>query len=179
MSKLIIVEGADCTGKSTLAKFIARELRAAYFHAVGKKNLHQGMTEYHVNMVENALVCLDVSDMNVVFDRHWPSEVVYGQILRVAMHDRYYEIHKVLHMLDMVKPTHELHYIFCTSNEAHNRQMVDQTDHPYTSEEFAQIYGEYEALRSRLPQNEFNVHYYHLETHGSDIHGYLKSKGLL
>lgn len=74
---MIVVEGVDNTGKTTLAKFLAEQLGFVYMHNPGPPN-EQTQPEW-VLFIEDSL--LDVE--NRVYDRH-PiiSEAVYGPILR-------------------------------------------------------------------------------------------------
>lgn len=61
----IIIEGADLTGKSTLAKRLAEDFDLSYVHVV-RKDLHT--KDFYMNL-------LDKHD--VVFDRHFIGESVY------------------------------------------------------------------------------------------------------
>jgi len=141
MSRLFIIEGADCTGKSTLARYMSRTLQAAYMHACGKQSLHTAMEDYHMSILDNVRVCLD-SNIHVILDRHWPSEWCYGRTLRmhISAGYRYSNIWEKLSDMDP-------HYVFCFRNNAHDIQVSSpDNDHPYCSSDYAQVYGEYKAL---------------------------------
>lgn len=61
----IILEGADLTGKSTLAKELANKLDLSYIHVV-RKDLHTFSFYIHSMFKED-----------VVFDRHFIGEMIY------------------------------------------------------------------------------------------------------
>lgn len=168
--RLIIVEGPDATGKTSLAKFIARELDGIYMHASGKKSLWTGMMDYHLNMVENAEWNMLNMRRSVVFDRHWPSEWAYGQVLRPHVSNTVYDFTKMRLTLRKFMPT----YIFCESHTSFKRQLEshDQADHRYGSAEYSMIYGEYVMTRKRMESEvEFvkHVHTYEIERDGADL----------
>lgn len=141
MNDLYIIEGADCTGKSTLARYMSKHLLAGYIHATGKKSLHTGMSDYHLSILDSVQVMLD-NGIPVVLDRHWPSEWCYGRTLRLSV-SAGYRYDEVWKRLSDMNP----HYIFCFSDGAHDRQISSpDNDHPYCSTDYAMVYGEYRAL---------------------------------
>lgn len=73
---IIILEGGDATGKTTLAK----ELGGHYIHATYNKDLSGVMVEYHLRLLDAAVVLSEHS--HVVIDRWRMSEVVYGNVFR-------------------------------------------------------------------------------------------------
>lgn len=168
--KLIIVEGADCTGKTSLAKFIAKRLGAAYMHATGHKTLHGGMVAYHKNILENARACMEVSGISVVLDRHWPSEMCYGVNLRYEQHVKtgYFsgEFFGDIQSLGG-------RYVFCFSDKACDRQITspDQT-HPYSREEYDKVYRDYEKVFTSLVREKENITTYSIEQHGHDMNAW-------
>lgn len=144
--KMIIVEGADSTGKTSLAKFIARRLGMVYLHASGHKTLHPGMLAYHLELIRSAEFNI-LLGRGVVFDRLWPSEWCYGRILRshISEHYLYDRVWDALRIYDPA-------YIFCFSDKAHERHEAnhEDQDHRYCVSEYAQIYGEYKHLCSDM-----------------------------
>jgi len=84
MKRLFIIEGPDCSGKTTLAKRIAMMRNAMYIHATGSGKLFAAMLDYHLSIVKNASINLS-NGHDVVLDRLWPSEYVYGQIQRPTL----------------------------------------------------------------------------------------------
>lgn len=78
MKGLIILEGPDCCGKTTLAKRLISKYHGAYIHCGYSKGLdvwkyHTDVLDKAVKLYKKKLVCID---------RHWPSEMVYGQTFR-------------------------------------------------------------------------------------------------
>lgn len=75
---IIVLEGADCSGKTTLARHLVERYDARYLHG----RVFPKMWRYHVAMVRLALRWAD--ERLVVVDRLWLSELVYGPIFRGA-----------------------------------------------------------------------------------------------
>lgn len=165
MSKLIIVEGPDSSGKSTLAKFIALHMPAMYIHATGHKSLHVAMQAYHESLLCSSVVNLK-NGHNVVMDRFWPSEHVYGQVLRPCTSAMNYKLATVVEAVD-AHP--DVTYIFCMDPliQARYKEEHVNTDHQYTESEFAAIVGEYRVLREEFIHPK--ILDYSLVEHGSDL----------
>lgn len=177
--RLFIIEGADSTGKTTLSRRIARHLGAVYIHATGSRPLYEtmgAMTAYHQNIIDNARVNM-LHGLRVVLDRHWPSEMCYGPVLRPLLHGRekypHMKFRKALIELDV-------RYIFCFSDDACDRQLADKTtDHPYRKPMYNAVYRNYEALYKELKEVDRNTMIqrtskYVLETDGPDTLGFIK-----
>lgn len=146
MPKLIIIEGPDCSGKSTLAKHTAIQLNACYIHSTGAKTLHAGMHDYHKSQLQNAEVNL-LQGKNVVMDRLWPSELVYGQILRPAMSDKIYDFVEILALVSTLNPV----YVFCDDEDVVVRHERNRNlDHPYSNGQFQRIVEGYRSLYTEM-----------------------------
>lgn len=76
--RLIIFEGCDGTGKTTAAKRMANELGARYVHLDAYKGVTDGLSRLFVDAMMPAV--LGLSD--VVMDRCWLSEPIYGKVYR-------------------------------------------------------------------------------------------------
>jgi len=76
---IIIVDGGDGTGKTTLAKTIGGH----YLHASYLDTAKGNMIEYHLNLLKAAVILSDFEP--VVIDRWRMSEVVYGTVFRGAV----------------------------------------------------------------------------------------------
>lgn len=164
--RLFIIEGADGTGKTTLAKFIARKLGAAYFHATGHKSLHAAMPAYHHNILDNAKVCMEVSGISVVLDRHWPSEECYGRTLRFEKFvTSAYSIGEMFAKATTLKAMH----VFCFSDTALMRQCANpDPTHPYTMEQYKKVYEEYLRVAKHM-WSDTGCYLYNLEQSGSNL----------
>jgi thymidylate kinase len=168
VSKLIIVEGIDSSGKSSLSRRISHSCKMAYMHASGHKLLHDAMYPYHRSLLSDALINLD-NGLGVVMDRHWPSEYAYGSVLRPVSLARYDFVKTLEEIANIKKLGHDVNYIHCSSanfdryretHEGHDAGSFRRLDRS----EFFAIAGEYEAIFSRL-----ECHKYELESHGRDM----------
>lgn len=163
MSKLIIVEGVDSTGKSTLARKLAVELNACYHHASGHKSLHPAMFEHHKNILDCAEINL-ANGHNVVLDRHWPSELCYGSILRPHM-AHLYDFNK---MIDRLRALNHggnvVRYIYCSpEGGGWDRYQQTHADHDQTvfrrlsKEDYYAIHCEYKSLFGKWPGIKYSI----------------------
>lgn len=80
MTGIVVLEGPDCTGKSTLAKAIVDEFNGVYYHATWSKDLDRVMWDYHLGLLNQAVE--SSKSRVVVIDRLWLSEVVYARVYR-------------------------------------------------------------------------------------------------
>lgn len=76
MRGVIVIEGADAAGKTTLANYICNKFNAKYEHMI-----------YYKDCWTNHLACvrrvIELAENNVVVvDRHWISEVLYAHVFR-------------------------------------------------------------------------------------------------
>jgi len=78
MNRLYIIEGADGTGKSTLATELLEQTKGHLIH--GTWNKDWSIPEYHKAMYESALTLLEYQD--VILDRWAVSEEVYSNAFR-------------------------------------------------------------------------------------------------
>jgi thymidylate kinase len=171
MSRLIIFEGPDSTGKTTLAKYFAKKLKAAYIHARGHRGLHRVMHKYHENLLECAEATL-ANGVDVVIDRHWPSERIYGRIFRPETQ----QLYDFTSIMDRVKALNPI-YVFCTTSpdtfETHFK-LHETTDHRYTHAEFSQLCDDYRALSKCMTTDGYVVCKYSIDQEGKDMDNFLK-----
>lgn len=79
MSTIYVLEGADASGKSTLAKYIMENKKAAYIHAT----YCEGMNVLnHHNAIKEAAAILLKDGNDVIIDRLCFSEYAYGTVFR-------------------------------------------------------------------------------------------------
>lgn len=76
MRGIIYLEGADCSGKTTLARHLIEHHGASYLHG----RVFKHMWRSHVAMTRLALRWADTG--LVVIDRLWLSELIYGSVFR-------------------------------------------------------------------------------------------------
>lgn len=77
--RIIILEGADGTGKSTLAREIQDQTKGSILHATYRADLN--MFEYHTTLMMAAFALASMGE-TVVLDRWAPSERVYSNVFR-------------------------------------------------------------------------------------------------
>ncbi len=78
---IIVLEGADSSGKTTLANHLRRHHNAAYIHG----SVHHDFWLHHIAALRRA-VRLSTNRL-VVIDRNWLSHLVYGQVFGNAQYD--------------------------------------------------------------------------------------------
>jgi hypothetical protein len=74
---IIVLEGADSSGKTTLAGVLRERYGARYLHSTVRGDIWP----WHVGALRLALRHLRAGRL-VVLDRHWISELVYGSVFR-------------------------------------------------------------------------------------------------
>lgn len=72
----IILDGADQSGKSTLAERLGKLIQTNYYHYDPPKNVHDWVKEY------TKFLKYETKDAKVLVDRCYLSEMVYGPIFR-------------------------------------------------------------------------------------------------
>lgn len=144
--QIIIIEGADCTGKSTLLKAFQQHYDCPVWHMTCTKNLAIAMHDYQLNAVKNAITNLQTYSSKFIFDRLWPSEVVYGSIFRP---DSSFQLSSQL--LRELMSSYRVLYVFCMSaksTEIHESQK--DPDHPYDKKVHQDICTEYKRLFEQM-----------------------------
>lgn len=153
--KLIILEGADNCGKTTLATAIAKYYRAVYWRLTAGPGLceHQAMSLYQSNALDNAEVNI-ANGLPVVIDRHWPSDAVYGPVLRDGPSTDLKRMEKRCAKMDAV-------YIYCYRDNATKEHAKSKDpDHPYADDVYDQVLEGYEELFTDLAQRRTVISYY-------------------
>lgn len=79
MKGLIILEGPDGSGKTTLAEYFVREHNAYYIHCTYEKDMD--MFAYFTDKLNEAIGYLEAGHL-VIIDRLWMSEEVYAKVFR-------------------------------------------------------------------------------------------------
>lgn len=153
--RLIILEGPDNCGKSTLAKYLARELRGVYWRLTSGPGLseHEAMALYQGNALDNAEINIKNGGI-VILDRHWPSDRVYGPLLRGrpscdcrVMEDRCERL--------------EALYIYCyRSNAVAEHAKSKDPDHPYDDDLYTKVVAGYEEFFTDLQHRQPVIGYY-------------------
>jgi thymidylate kinase len=157
MKNLIIVEGPDCSGKSTLAKYLVHRLGGVYWHASGHRHLHGGMGAYHANIIENIEWNLRHNPQcaPIILDRSWISEYVYANIFRPAYRGLFpYEaVRERIKILGGI-------YIICDHEkilELHDKER--NPEHAYTNADFWRVVQDYRMFWKEHRDDDDYAHY--------------------
>lgn len=104
---LLLIEGPDGAGKSTLANFIAKRVPNARIQHFGAPENDEQAYNYYKVYAEAVNNVKD--DELVIFDRCWLSDSVYGPVLR----DRLEMVPDKIEYLEKLAKEKNAMYIFC------------------------------------------------------------------
>ena len=152
--RLIICEGADNCGKSTLAKKLAEAFHGIYWRLTSGPGLseHEAMALYQRNALDNAQVNIRLGRV-VVLDRHWPSDQVYGPILRGRPSCDGMVMEDLCEQLDAI-------YIYCyRANAVAEQAKHKDPDHPYEDGVYQRVLDGCEEFFERLRTTQQVVGY--------------------
>lgn len=167
--RVIIVEGPDGMGKTSLARFLARRLNALIFHATAK-GIQNDQAGYLLNILHNVEENIALHECNIVLDRHWPSESAYGPVLRPG---------KVANVAQCFSKCVELQaqYIFCMPFDTNSilRFVDKQEPGDATLGQYQEIVANYSKLMNTMACDSVRVKPYYIEEHGSDMESFLNN----
>jgi thymidylate kinase len=152
---VIIFEGPDASGKTTLAKRVAKEFGAHYIHMSGNERLHQAMREYHMQVLEDIEWNVENNSDLIVMDRCWMSELVYAGALRLQWLDRFKweEFHRRFKKLGAL-------YVRCMTDEIRtlHQKLVDPR-HSYDSFQYNKIVCRYQDIGFPAVEKDPHIDY--------------------
>lgn len=99
---IIILEGPDGSGKTTLANALAKQTKYPIKHCVQPKPDESGMLGMYLNLIK--------SNKNLILDRSWYSEMVYGPVMRGTSEISYPD----MYLLEQALVKHGAIIIHCT-----------------------------------------------------------------
>lgn len=147
--KLIIIEGPDRTGKTTLGKYFVKRLydrgqNAVYLKAVYTARLASAMFDYQTNLLDIAQWNIENTDSRVIIDRHWPSNAIYGTICNNQI------VFQTGSFQDRIEKLGGI-YIFADTDacEEANAREPDLRN-PTTSDQFIRVRDAYKGLAEML-----------------------------
>ena len=111
MNRLYILEGADGTGKSTLAIELLEQTKGHLIHGTWKKDWD--IRSYHSSMYENAIDLLKFQD--VILDRWAVSEEVYSDAFRGG--SRYSSDEYMMNCFNNIS-FENIRFIYCENDNA-------------------------------------------------------------
>lgn len=152
MTKIIIFEGCDGAGKTTLAQKCAKDLDARYVHF----GPHTGVKKTVARMYTEAALPALLGYGDVVFDRSWLSEVPYGVAFRGGA-DRLG--HAQRRMLERIFMRCETTVIKCDPGwgEVRKNFIKDQAEEMLdTPEQLRVVYDQYAEQKTSLPVMQWN-----------------------
>lgn len=124
--RIFIIEGPDHSGKSFLSRKLAKKIPSVLWHMTCGPGLDDpdAMALYMENAYENALDNLELG-RSVIFDRHWPSDVVYSYAMKRPTCGVCEDLEA---KFDNIGAT----YIFCIASDAVRRfKQKKDPDHVY------------------------------------------------
>jgi predicted HAD superfamily Cof-like phosphohydrolase len=123
---IIVLEGPDGTGKTSIAKMLVEKYGAMYIHHTWSPELEEQMEEYHMSSILKAKK--DSLSRLVVIDRSWISEFIYADVFRQGT--QYPNLAEKAYK--ELKDANAI-YIFCL---------------PYGNDSIEKYFKEYEILRT-------------------------------
>lgn len=107
---ILIIEGGDGAGKTTLAESLRRRFGARYLHSTRRKDIWK----WHTAALD--LACRLAERHLVLLDRHWVSEQVYGAVFRGAP-----GYDAGARSVDRVLQKHGAVYVLCVPSDPHKQ----------------------------------------------------------
>ena len=153
------MEGPDECGKTTLAKAMALENNGVYLHSTATPALFPALMDYHRSILENVKANLEMG-RDVILDRFWPSEYVYGLNL--------FRPHSGYSPSEMMQAVEELHgkYVYCFSRKGLERYRKGHVDpaHSLTDEQYRRVYACYtQCYHQQMVRDSKSCHIYIME----------------
>jgi thymidylate kinase len=149
MPGIIVLDGPDCTGKSTLQDYLVREKGAVGIHLTYNADVGPRMFEYQTEWMVKAIEYS--RDNLVVIDRHWISEAIYAKVFRGGspwahmgrMMDRVWMKHAAVYVLTLPLDIND-------AVKRHNENL--DPSHPYDEAKFKELLHCYLDLYEGNPE---------------------------
>tara|TARA_R100000808_G_scaffold6841_3_gene20166 strand:- start:1829 stop:2380 length:552 start_codon:yes stop_codon:yes gene_type:complete len=162
---IIILEGPDCSGKTTLAKYLLTSLKGDYNYIHNSldenknfvwRDLERNIIKKHSSLYDSHLKSI-TKHKNVIVDRLWPSELVYGSLFRSKLEYSIPELRKEIQ-------NYKTLYIGCLPpkhlvEKYHKRRLYSNEEDFNT---VSSVYDLYECLFNL--SNEFLIFDYEIES---------------
>ncbi len=115
---IIILEGADGVGKTTLAEALVKELEAHYIHATWNRELNSYMLKYQTDILTEAMIKISDTMRPVILDRLWLSEAIYSEVYRYGSQFPHFGI-----LCDVILKSVGGFNILCLAGEGHEKRF--------------------------------------------------------
>ena len=140
---IYIIEGPDGSGKTTLANTISKQTGYPIIHRTQPKSQEEkdAMMAEYLHIIKTG--------RNVIFDRCWYSEMVYGRVMR----DKSYIDYPQMYALEKALTKHGALLIYCTGdkNILWQRATSRGEDYITSKETFVTICNEYNNVIKACP----------------------------
>ena len=171
MKNLIILEGPDCGGKSTLGRFLADFYGGVYFNCIWSPKLSTGIWDYHWHVLDMAVHNINTRGQVWILDRSWPSEVIYSKIFRPEAHPDALigaeECHRIITSVECL-------YVLCSDSGIMKRHQENKDEaHPYPDDKFEEVITAYNAWANGM--HEDYISFYSLMASGHDLREWAES----
>lgn len=164
---IIILDGPDACGKTTLQNYIVENYGAIPMHLTWNKDLAPHMFEYQTDEMYKAIQLSQ--DNLVVVDRHWISELIYAKVFRNGS-----PWPLMGRMMDRVWRKHAAIYIMCTPSRNNFDLTIERhkanidAAHPYPDDKFRELLETYHSFTMKFNKRK-DVIVYDLAEDGKDL----------
>lgn len=161
---IIVLDGTDMAGKTTLANALIKKYGGHYLHATYR--FKDRIELYHLGLLRLAIKLHEADGKMVVMDRWWPSEMIYGDVYRNG--NRVCNAgFRILHRLAL---RHGVSYVMCY-RESREKLMEEYVKHHAQRNEMyaaddrvMQIHDGFKELYESISNQRSRWHRYNLDT---------------
>lgn len=153
MTKIIVITGADGSGKSTLSSAIAKATNGYVLHSTYNKNW--SMEKYHTILMETAIQLRDIG-ITVILDRWSCDEHVYGNVFRDG------ESYDTQKLID--KYNHNLVWVYCHNNEIVLNHLKNKEKRYEMFDDMSEIVKEFEHYVNNYQYLDWQKYNYYEQT---------------
>ena len=164
---IVILEGPDACGKTTLQDHLVDMYDAIPIHLTYNKDVAPIMLEYQA---ENMFKAIKMAENNlVIVDRHWISEVIYANVFRGGSPWPY-----MGELMDLTWRYYAAIYVLCLpftikTSVIRHKENIDQ-GHPYSDEKFKELLLEYLKFYHSVRYKREDMLQYRIEFEGKNLH---------
>lgn len=146
-TRLYILEGADGTGKSTLANALLEKTKGHLLHGSWKKDW--SIDQYHKVMISAAGRLMDYQD--VIIDRWAVSENVYANAFRGG--SKFFEADEFMEFMLQACDINDVAYIYCENENVVANHKENMKLRPEMFDDMQPVVEEYERYLGKTMLN--------------------------